>query len=285
MMKMTACIIIFLFVTHAQGQSTSELFDSLFNNLPPETTQAEPSLVAPVSGDFILPRPSGAPQPQYRLERLGGNNEHNLCYNYRNLLARNGGPTISDDEELLRAVYAHGRIVIHMTASRNTPTQYMNFHIRDRGWADIGYHFMITPQGQVITGRSLHFMGAHAAQIPNREDQCRNNNYMMDEDPDYRAIGIALIGNFELESPSSAQISALQRLVEYLQSRFNIAEVKPHSHFQSTSCPGRHFNRAVNQSIYQPLTAERQSLMRQSTSPFFPNDSNSNRRFMCYSCQ
>lgn len=34
------------------------------------------------------------------------------------------------------------------------------WHVRDRGWRDIGYHRVIAPDGKMATGRSLYEVGA-----------------------------------------------------------------------------------------------------------------------------
>ncbi len=37
-----------------------------------------------------------------------------------------------------------------------------NFHIDDRGWADIGYHFLVGENGKVYEGRGWDRQGAHS---------------------------------------------------------------------------------------------------------------------------
>lgn len=56
------------------------------------------------------------------------------------------------------------QLVIHCTATPEgrdcTVTQIRNEHLR-RGWADIGYHYVIYRDGSVHEGRSVHVAGAH----------------------------------------------------------------------------------------------------------------------------
>ena len=63
-----------------------------------------------------------------------------------------------------------------------------------------------------------------------------NNNY---------GIGICLVGNFELTSPTPRQMIALQSLVRALMGRYHIAPEKIFSHRQvrpkPTRCPGDRF--------------------------------------------
>jgi hypothetical protein len=64
------------------------------------------------------------------------------------------------------------KIIIHCTATRpnwwigKSPQQKVNeirrWHVEDRGWADIGYHYLIDRDGTVIEGRPLSKVGAHA---------------------------------------------------------------------------------------------------------------------------
>src|SRR5437762_8205698 len=42
-------------------------------------------------------------------------------------------------------------------------------HVHARGWADIGYHYVVDPSGRVWEGRPVRFQGAHV------KDQNENN--------------------------------------------------------------------------------------------------------------
>ena len=102
------------------------------------------------------------------------------------------------------------------------------YHMNEKGWGDIGYHFLIDPQGRVFAGRSLRWQGAHAGGVGgiNNIDN----------------IGICLLGNFQDERPSAQSIAALQGLLNSLRSRFGIplAAVSGHQLYKSTACPGRY---------------------------------------------
>jgi len=103
-----------------------------------------------------------------------------------------------------------------------------------RPWKGIGYHFVIgngngMPDGQVESTfrwrTQIH--GAHAGK---RE----YNEY---------GIGIALVGNFEEEPPSEAQLRAVKRLVATLKRAYDIPsnEVVGHNDVRATACPGKYF--------------------------------------------
>ena len=55
------------------------------------------------------------------------------------------------------------RIVIHHSASslETTAKQIRQWHC-DKGWSDIGYHFVIEKDGIIVGGRPIDVMGAHA---------------------------------------------------------------------------------------------------------------------------
>jgi len=100
-------------------------------------------------------------------------------------------------------------------------------HMRDRGFGDIGYHFLIDPTGRVWQGRSLAWQGAHSD---------GNNNVAN--------IGICLLGDFDHERPSHQALAALEGLVRGLSSRHRIprSRVVGHDHWKPTACPGRGLN-------------------------------------------
>jgi len=96
---------------------------------------------------------------------------------------------------------------------------------RGWGWADIGYHFVIDRGGRVWEGRSLQWQGAHV--------KARNEHN----------IGVMCLGNFEEQSPSAAQVTALDRHLRSLMLKYRIpaTRVKTHQEWSgaSTLCPGR----------------------------------------------
>ncbi|MFN9973694.1 MAG: peptidoglycan recognition family protein, partial [Phycisphaerae bacterium] len=95
-------------------------------------------------------------------------------------------------------------------------------HLRE-GWADIGYHYVIDPQGRVWEGRPLSFQGAHV------KDNNEHN------------IGVMCMGNFDQQRPSSNQIASLDGFVSVLMRRHRIPpnRVYTHQEIMPTRCPGR----------------------------------------------
>lgn len=119
------------------------------------------------------------------------------------------------------------------------------FHAQNRGWGDIGYNYIIDEAGQIYEGRTggEGVVGGHA--------YCNNIG----------SIGVALLGNFELEKPSLKQIQALQWLLSDLANRNNIdleqnvrfhgktveGGIAGHGQVVSTECPGYYLRETLDQ--------------------------------------
>ena len=103
---------------------------------------------------------------------------------------------------------ARVEIIIHHSASSNadvtTPAQAQQkvqaiyrFHALTRAWGDIGYNFLVDQFGTIYEGRAggQDVIGAHA----------KYNNQS--------SIGIVLLGNFEVDVPTNAQVESLIKAV------------------------------------------------------------------------
>jgi hypothetical protein len=112
------------------------------------------------------------------------------------------------------------------------------YHLR-QGFADIGYHFLVN-RPSYVTGQDAYWgrqtqpdgslsLGAHA----------RNHNQ--------GNIGVAVLGNYEVDRPSPAQLTSLAALLAWLCFAWNIdpTRIVPHSQLNPTSCPGRHLTAAI----------------------------------------
>ena len=84
------------------------------------------------------------------------------------------------------------------------------WHIKERGWNDIGYHFVIRRDGLAEKGREVSVIGAHA--------QGHNEN----------SIGICLVGGKDGFNFTSAQMHSLLRLVASLQAQYGWMELLGH---------------------------------------------------------
>ena len=98
-----------------------------------------------------------------------------------------------------------------------------DFHRNKRGWADIGYHWIIGLDGNVYEGRALNVQGAHAGGGNNVEN-----------------LGISVIGDFTKALPGSKQLRTTERFLaaQLAYYRVPISELYGHRDFKATECPG-----------------------------------------------
>ena len=97
-----------------------------------------------------------------------------------------------------------------------------DYHMDERHWTDIGYHFIIGPDGTIFRGRPELVSGAHC--IPNRGK-----------------IGISLVGNYEgVEELTEENRQALVHLLAHLRTKYEltIEKILGHQDFAATKCPG-----------------------------------------------
>ncbi|MBT0957307.1 N-acetylmuramoyl-L-alanine amidase [Alphaproteobacteria bacterium KMM 3653] len=121
------------------------------------------------------------------------------------------------------------KIAIHHTGTRTyTHTGLESYHINERGFADIGYHFLIGLDGTMYEGRHLKHKGAHIG-VENAG-----------------AIGIILLGDFHYQwwddddDLTTAHIARITKLVLAIRKFFAIKALGGHREFpnQDTVCPG-----------------------------------------------
>ena len=117
-------------------------------------------------------------------------------------------------------------IVIHHSQNRKNFKEIKNLHINEYKQDDIGYHFVVDKQGNILNGRDIRKIGAHVYN--------HNKN----------SIGICLIGNFDIQIPNKEQINSLLKLIKELKSKYDIEEIKMHREFPNVSktCPGKNFS-------------------------------------------
>jgi N-acetylmuramoyl-L-alanine amidase len=96
-----------------------------------------------------------------------------------------------------------------------------------RGWVDIPYHYIVSPDGQVYAARPVTIAG--------------------DTNTDYNPRGhllVMLLGNFEVQEPTPEQWRSTVQLMAQLliQHRIDASAIGAHRHFASnTVCPGANF--------------------------------------------
>jgi hypothetical protein len=112
----------------------------------------------------------------------------------------------------------------------------------DRNWWDVPYHFLIDLEGRVYEGRDWRFKG--------------------DTNTTYEPAGhflISVIGNYELQEPTPAQVQAIADLMAWALSRFGLPldRIGGHYDYATTSCPGPHFRRMLEDGTFRRLVQER----------------------------
>jgi N-acetylmuramoyl-L-alanine amidase-like protein len=139
--------------------------------------------------------------------------------------------------------------VIHHSATPAGSLALIDKEHKEKGWDGCGYHFVIgngtnSGDGQVEPSARwpIQKWGAHAKTPDNKF-----NDY---------GIGICLVGNFDIDRPTAAQIQSLNKLVAYLMKTYHIPanRVLGHRETKPTDCPGRNMSvvavrRAVNQML------------------------------------
>jgi hypothetical protein len=93
---------------------------------------------------------------------------------------------------------------VHHSAGANSSNNfagvvayYWDLHVNTNGWSDIGYNWLIDPNGVVYEGRGSGTIGAHFS--------CLNSG----------TTGICIIGDYRNSQPSSASLIALSDLLLY----------------------------------------------------------------------
>ena len=111
-------------------------------------------------------------------------------------------------------------IVIHCSATPNgrhhTAAEIHKWHL-DRGWDGIGYHYVITVEGELENGRPEYWMGSHA----------KGNNK--------DSIGICMIGTDEFNDD---QWHILSELLRKLIIENSGVKIIGHNEISNKKCPG-----------------------------------------------
>ena len=125
------------------------------------------------------------------------------------------------DMEILKDV---DRMIVHHSASHvwTNKADLWNWHVRQNGWEDIGYHYLIQADGEIVPCRPICYMGAHA----------RGNNA--------DSIGVCVAGDnlTEKDKWTVQQILSLQNLYRHWQFLKPNLQVMGHRDVGNTECPG-----------------------------------------------
>ena len=120
------------------------------------------------------------------------------------------------------------KVIVHCAATpegRDVATEEIKrWHTEERGWSDIGYHWVVELDGSLHAGRPEEISGAH----------CKGHNSS--------SIGICYVGGSDSEGNSKdtrteGQRDALVALIKEILDRHPDAEVFGHRDFSTKACP------------------------------------------------
>lgn len=118
-------------------------------------------------------------------------------------------------------------IIIHCTATEYflpvTKTDLFQWHVVERCFNDIGYHYVIDQNGIIIKCRPLNISGAH----------CKGHNK--------NSIGICYVGGLKdgisCDTRTIPQKETLNKLIEDLCNSFPITKISGHNMYSNKACP------------------------------------------------
>lgn len=122
--------------------------------------------------------------------------------------------TITDQKELMRSFW--------------------QFHVKDRGWADIAYSFVVFPPHGKLT-RAHIYVGRDFGHIPASQVGCNTGNW-----------SACAVGNYDVEKPAPQLLHALHYLRTLARAQGIGAIVRGHRDCgHATECPGKYLYAAL----------------------------------------
>ena len=119
------------------------------------------------------------------------------------------------------------KIILHCSATpegRDVSVQTIREWHKQRGWSDIGYHYVVMLDGTIEEGRPLERQGAHV----------RGHNK--------GSIGICYVGGLDSDmktkdTRTDAQRASLSAFLEFLMVEYPKATLHGHNEFAAKACP------------------------------------------------
>lgn len=143
------------------------------------------------------------------------------------------------------SITAVSHLIIHHSAGTNTSNDWAavvrsiwDYHVNGNGWSDVGYNWLIDPNGVIYQGRGDNILGAHF---------CAQNS---------KTMGVCMMGDFTDVTPTDEAISSLESLLAWkscdrgfdpLASSFHsssgltLKNISGHRDGCNTACPGDDF--------------------------------------------
>ena len=118
-------------------------------------------------------------------------------------------------------------VIVHCSATpegRAISTETIKRWHLEKGWSDIGYHYVIELDGKIVNGRPFDKKGSH----------CRGRNS--------NTIGVCYVGGCDknmnpLDTRTKAQKESLLFLLNYLKNLHPITKISGHRDYSSKACP------------------------------------------------
>lgn len=135
---------------------------------------------------------------------------------------------IQGDPVLKKSRRNINQIIVHCTASYEgqemTVEQIRRIHIKERGWSDIGYHYVVYLDGTIHNGRDVNIAGAH----------CTGHNT--------HSIGVVYVGGLAKngkakDTRTPEQKAGLLRLLKQLKQLYPKATIHGHREYANKACP------------------------------------------------
>jgi hypothetical protein len=113
---------------------------------------------------------------------------------------------------------------------------------RDRNWWDVPYHYLMGLEGQVYQGRDHRYVGE------------TNTTY----NPEGHFL-ISIIGNYERQEPTQAQVESIATLMAWAVSEFDVPldRIGGHYNYANSGCPGKHLRKYLEDGTFRRMVEER----------------------------
>jgi uncharacterized protein with LGFP repeats len=218
--------------------ATMSLSDLSVSLVDPEVLSSDSrvqSLGSRITTDSVAPRmPNLVGQPAVVTRAQWGADERLRSYNGQGCAQPRYTSTI-------KAAIVHHTAGANSYSAASSAAQVRGiyaFHVKSRGWCDIGYNFLVDRYGTIFEGRyggtTMPVHGAHAT--------AWNTN----------TVGVSLMGNFDIGTPTTAMLDSTSRLLAWkLEGNYRnatsdlvlagkrIGTIAGHGDVMPTACPGR----------------------------------------------
>ena len=125
-----------------------------------------------------------------------------------------------DYHDVYRTIVVH-HSVIYGNGDIATVRDVQQLHQGERGWADIGYHYLIGKDGTLFEGRDIGVRGTHVGGY------------------NTGSVGVCVLGNTTTDGIPQAQWESLGVICSWLRAELPVTHIAGHRDFNpDTECPG-----------------------------------------------